>query len=115
MNLSEQNIKELLDIALTKDKVSDISDSDIGNIDPAQKLTDQKISNNQAKHDLAVLTYGRLFWAICSYVALVLLILFGNSHYFQLDNSVLVTLLGSTTINILGIFFIASRWVYHTK
>lgn len=76
---------------------------------------EQELEREQKKHDLAVKTYGNLFIAIYTYIALVLLLLTGNTHYFQLEETVLVVLLSTTTVNILGVFYIASKWLYETK
>jgi hypothetical protein len=74
----------------------------------------QDLKQQKDKHTLAVGTYKKLFWAICVYIILVLSLLTGNKHYFQLDYLVLITLLSTTTANILGVFYIASKWLYET-
>lgn len=75
----------------------------------------QDLKQQKDKHALAVDVYKRLFIAICVYIILVLLLLTGNKHYFQLDYLVLITLLSTTTVNILGVFYIASKWLYKTS
>jgi len=79
-----------------------------------QRKEEQELEHKNKKHDLAVVTYRKLFWAICVYIILVLLLLTGNKHYFQLETTVLITLLSTTTANILGVFYIASKWLYET-
>ena len=74
----------------------------------------QELDYQKDKHTLAVKTYKKLFWAICAYIILVLSLLTGNKHYFQLDYLVLIALLSTTTANILGVFYIASKWLYET-
>jgi hypothetical protein len=84
------------------------------NLTPDDKARKQVLKQQKNKHTLAVETYKKLFWAICIYIVLVLLLLIGNKNYFQLDYSVLITLLSTTTANILGVFYIASKWLYET-
>jgi hypothetical protein len=74
-----------------------------------------EISQELDRHKLATGTYKKLFWAICIYVILILILLAGNKSYFQLTDSVLIALLTTTTANIIGIFAIASKWVYQTR
>lgn len=81
---------------------------------PDDEARRQCLKQQEYKHTLAVETYKKLFWAICVYIILVLSLLIGNKHYFQLDYSVLITLLSTTTVNILGVFYIASKWLYET-
>ncbi len=78
------------------------------------KKKNQELSHKDNKHQLAVGTYKKLFRAICAYIILVLLLLTGNKHYFQLESLVLIALLSTTTANILGVFYIASKWLYET-
>lgn len=75
----------------------------------------QELKHENSKHNLAVGIYKKLFWVICTYVFLMLLLLIGNTNYFKLENSVLITLLSTTTANILGVFYIASKWLYETR
>ena len=88
------------------------------NQDPSEPLESKKniqeLQHKNSKHELAVGIYKKLFLAICVYIILVLLLLTGNEHYFQLKDLVLIALLSTTTANILGIFYIASKWLYET-
>ncbi len=83
--------------------------------EPLSKEEEQDLVHKNDKHELAVKIYKKLFWAICVYIFLVLLLLVGNEHYFQLKSQVLITLLSTTTANILGVFYIASKWLYETN
>ena len=59
--------------------------------------------------------YTKIFWAICIYIFLILLILATNSCCLKLENSVLIALLTTTTANVLGILLIASKWLFPVK
>ncbi|VVH56061.1 hypothetical protein BSPCLSOX_2001 [uncultured Gammaproteobacteria bacterium] len=78
------------------------------------KKEKQELEHKHSKHELAVGIYKKLFWSICVYIILVLLLLAFNEHCFQLRDWVLITLLSTTTANILGVFYIASKWLYET-
>ncbi len=89
-------------------------DQDLGkSLDSRRKKQDLK--HQKDKHTLLVKVYKKLFIAICVYIILVLLLLIGNKHYFQLDYLVLIALLSTTTANILGVFHIASKWLFPNK
>ena len=88
--------------------LSTLSSKDTSNTTP-DKARKQDLKHQKDKHALAVDVYKRLFIAICVYIILVLLLLTGNKHYFQLDYSVLIVLLSMATANILGVFYIASK------
>lgn len=45
----------------------------------------------------------------------VLRILMDNTKYFQISDSVLITLLGTTTINVLGLAFIILKGLFYHK
>ncbi len=59
--------------------------------------------------------YRLLFLSICIYIILIFITIWGNKNYFLLENSVLITLLSTTTANILGLFYIASKWLFPNK
>ncbi len=59
--------------------------------------------------------YNLLYWTICIYIVLIFITIWGNENYFTLENAVLITLLSTTTANILGLFYIASKWLFPNK
>lgn len=73
---------------------------------------ESELKNAEEKLALAVTTYKKLFWAICIYVVLVLVMLSFNKYYIGLTDPILIALLTTTTTNILGVFYIASKWLY---
>lgn len=82
-----------------------------------QKLAREREENKQHKKIFEFRTkyYERLFFAICVYIVLVLITIWLNKVVFGLDDTVLITLLSTTTANVLGAFFIASNWVFPNK
>lgn len=77
----------------------------------------QEEENRQHKDifEFRIKIYKWLFWSICVYIVLVLVLLAGNRSYFGLDAPVLIALLSTTSANILGVFFIASKWLFPNK
>ncbi|CAC9546306.1 hypothetical protein [uncultured Gammaproteobacteria bacterium] len=103
------NSRNAIPSSTDQEKKQDLSES------LSSKKRKQELRHKNSKHELAVGIYKKLFWAICVYIFLVLLLLTGNEHYFQLKDAVLITLLSTTTANILGVFYIASKWLYETN
>ncbi len=75
----------------------------------------EQLELEKKKFDLASSTYKKIFYAICIYIILVLLLLAGNKSYFNLTDAVLIALLTTTTANIIGVLAIASNWLYSSK
>lgn len=78
-----------------------------------EKLEGQRQDRSQRK-DFAV----RIFWFVCAYMACVFLILVFsgiNGNGFILSDAVLVTLLGTTTATIVGVFNFVARYLSHNK
>ena len=59
---------------------------------------------------------ARIFWVCAYWVTAIFLLLvlngFGAAIYFKLSDSVLLAAIGSTTANILGIFYIVARYLF---
>ena len=59
---------------------------------------------------------GRIFWVCAGWVMSIFAILilngFGSVIGFRLSDSVLLAAIGSTTANILGIFYIVARYLF---
>ena len=59
-----------------------------------------------------------IFGFICVYMLIVLaIVLFAGLHAwdFSLDGATLVTLLSTTTANVLGLFIIVAKYLFHAK
>jgi len=58
----------------------------------------------------------RIFCLICSWIGAVFLLLvaegFGSTFHFALPSSVILAVIGSTTINVLGIFYIVTHYLF---
>ncbi len=58
----------------------------------------------------------RIFWLVAAWIAAVFALLmlagFGVHGFFYLSEKVLLAAIGSTTVNILGVFFIVVRYLF---
>lgn len=60
----------------------------------------------------------RLFVLTCCWLGAVIAILLlqgfsaGTAHFFSLGNEVLIALLGTTTINVIGLFYIVAKYLF---
>ena len=81
------------------------------------KLDKQNREQKKDVHQKRIEYFSKIYWMCVIYLIFVALIL---SFYMQqrifniilLSDSVLITLLGTTTINVLGLFVIAMKWLY---
>jgi len=101
---------------------SNIDDFDFATLAGISKTNTPKEDREQEENrqhksifEFRVKIYKWLFWFICIYILLILVLLTGNKNYFQLENPVLITLLSTTSANILGVFYIASKWLFPNK
>lgn len=76
-----------------------------------QKDINQRLKNNRYESDTKARGWLAKWTAIIVSVWLVLVMatLFFNNNAFNLDDKVLITLLGTTTLNVLGLSFIVLR------
>jgi hypothetical protein len=84
---------------------------------PKEKREQEENRQHKEIFDFRIKIYKWLFWSICGYIGLVLVLLFVTGFYkkFNLDSSVLIALLSTTSANILGVFYIASKWLFPNK
>lgn len=78
-----------------------------------EKLEGQRQDRSQRK-DFAL----RIFWLVCVYMlsVFVILTLSGiDGAGFHLSDAVLVTLLGTTTATIIGVFNFVARYLFHNQ
>lgn len=60
----------------------------------------------------------RLFLLTCCWLGSVIAILLlqgfssGTAHFFSLGNDVLIALLGTTTINVIGLFYVVAKYLF---
>jgi hypothetical protein len=100
------NLTDLLQ-AIPENSPSSFSDVDTQTLDTQIKYSelDRFKSNTKDRKWLAVWTAA----TVSVWLILVLLILIFNNSFLQLTDTVLVTLLGTTTLNVLGLPFIVLR------
>ena len=61
----------------------------------------------------------RTFWLCCSWIIAIYVILilqgFGHAMHFAFSEHVILAAIGSTTANIIGVFLIVARYLFHDK
>lgn len=71
----------------------------------------QNLDEQHEEHELRKLFLHLVYWFVVAFVFSTLLIV----TFKKLDNSVLITLLTTTTANVIGILLIAFKWLFPCK
>lgn len=81
------------------------------------KEANQKLQQAADEHKLRIKTFDKLFILIVCWLAVTMSIIIrsGGEEHFNLSDAVLITLLSTTTLNVLGIFAIAAKWLFPKK
>ncbi len=91
--------------------------------DEEEKIIREQILNDHLEADLDIKVkkfelaskyYPQICLSIIIYLAIILLIVVLSSLLpsFDIKDTVLITLLSTTTANIIGVLYIASRWLF---
>lgn len=80
------------------------------NTDLLRETLESKKQDRQQRRDFA----SYIFWLIVVYLTIVLALV-GCSRLIGIDNSVLITLLGTTTANVISLFAFVAKYLFHTK
>jgi len=78
----------------------------------------EEIANSKQDRDERKLYAGRIFTLICIWLGIItLIIIFQGFRFadFRLEQPVLLALIGSTTLNVVGIFVIVTRYLFPVK
>lgn len=125
--LSRLNAGRSVENADTLEKGTSLSERDINALKSQAELDALTISNKLQSEELAGKEQDRkqrkiLAWVafgfLVAYMLCVFLILFfvgDEDRKFSLDNSVLITLLTTTTANIIGIFAFVMKYLFNPK
>lgn len=97
----------------TDDSIEDIASSDDLSIERALKVEEYKgkKQDREQRKDFA----ERIFSFLVVYMTVVCFILFLSGitvNHFFLSDTVLVTLLGTTTANVIGIFIVVAKYLF---
>lgn len=109
---------------MSKESENDYLD-DINNLpdDKEEKIIREQLLNDHLEADLDIKVkkfelaskyYPQICLSIIIYLVIILLIvvLSSLSASFNIKDTVLITLLSTTTANIIGVLYIASRWLF---
>lgn len=79
-----------------------------------EDLADQKQDREERKKYGVIITSIVIVWLICV-VSFILISGFGHigQHKFQLSDGVLLAILGTFTANIVGLFIVVIRYLFH--
>lgn len=80
------------------------------------KLKDQDIKDRQQDREQRKTFSMCIFGFVCIYMAATLTVIFlTGACSLWLSDTVLITLLSTTTANVLGLFVIVAKYLFHTK
>ena len=78
----------------------------------AQEIKSQQLDITQ-REEYAKLIYKLIMWWLVAILGIVLLQGFGSiCGFFSISDKVLITLIGGTTINVLGLFAIVANYIF---
>ena len=94
--------------------------------DSATRLEEEELDKQKEKAILAGLVQdiaerkkyaGRIFWLISLWLVGIFLLLilpgFGsNGHWFALSEAIVISAIGGTTINVIGIFVVVAKYLF---
>jgi hypothetical protein len=68
-------------------------------------------------HELRKEYIPKLYWLTVTWLIFVVILVWkvAEGPYFYLSDRVLITLVTSTTVNVIGIFMLAARWLFPPK
>ena len=79
------------------------------------RAKEEELKRCQEEHSLRKLFLHFLFWFVVAFVLITLVIVAGNARWFHLHDSVLITLLTTTTCNVIGCLVIAFKWLFPVR
>ena len=102
-----------------------LSNSETEQMKERECLRQMKISNDKIAEEIESLKQDRdqrkqfeerIFLSVQNYMIIIVCLLFVQGFhvlYFSLSDTVLVALLGTTTVNVIGIFAFVARYLFH--
>lgn len=81
-------------------------------------LLQQQFREASDTHDLRLSYANRLFWLVCAWLACVVFAveLTGFKTWgFTLSDPILIAFITTTTINVVGLFFVVAKWLFPSK
>lgn len=102
-----------------------LSKSETAQMKELEHLRQMKILNDKIVEEIESLKQDRnqrkqfaerIFLSVQNYMIIIVCLLFVQGFhvlYFSLSDTVLVTLLGTTTVNVIGIFAFVARYLFH--
>lgn len=77
----------------------------------------EKLENEKQNREDRKKYANRIYWLMVSWISAIMIIIiaqgFGENINFEVSDKVLITLIGGTTINILGVFVIVAKYLFN--
>ena len=108
------NLSEFLKRSLESEKISTLEDTTSSNF----KREKERQELESMKQDMILRkTFAKsIFWVVVSYIGVVFVVLFLYGFSFlKISDAVLITLLGTTTANILSLLVIVFNYLFPKK
>lgn len=117
--------KEMENDALITDKLTEFEKLEVAKVSQEESLFADKIDNLLRHQDLQDREQDReqrkkysyyIFIYICVYMLIVLsIVILTGARVLNLADSILIALLTTTTANVLGLFVIVTKYLFHPK
>ncbi|MDD5125380.1 hypothetical protein [Methylovulum sp.] len=75
----------------------------------------QQLKEAKDTHKLRLGYADKIFWLVCSWLIGVVIAVFMsglNAFGFSLSDNVLIAFITSTTVNVVGLFFVVAKWMF---
>lgn len=123
MSNAPSNLDELIDLASKTHVASVEAENDVSRLDIAGaldmldlKFKQEELAGKKQDREQRRRFALNIFWVVVSYLALVLAILILNGFSLvKITDTVLITLLGTTTANVISLLVIVAKYLFHTK
>lgn len=80
------------------------------------KAREEDIVNQKQNRELRKKYAGKLFWMICVWLTLIIgILVFQGVRIIHLSNSVLITLITTTTANVAAFFLVVTKYLFPNK
>src|SRR4051794_20125860 len=83
--------------------------------EPTREYTPEGMDDRQLDIELRTKYSAYLFWLVVGWLGAVMAVMLAQGFaygMFKLADSVLIALLGTTTVNVLGLFVIVARYIF---
>ena len=125
VSVALEHLVENLSSNSAVEAITSLSNSETTQLKEQENIRQLKIANDKMAEDIESLKQDReqrkqfaerIFISVQNYMIIMVSLLFVQGFHilnFSLSDTVLVTLLGTTTANVIGIFAFVARYLFH--